>query len=225
MPIRSPCRNGSPSTGSGIGLRSIRKTQPVEIASRTAIAAIGRGEVEDRHRDPADHRAEDRSGQAEAAAQRDPAGRLVARDDLGLEGDERRALEAARHAGQEDQDEDEPEPQEVGRGEGRQGRCAQRQSGAREQDDRPTVPPVRHVPAEQHECEGRDGLDEAEPAERQGVMGDLIRLERDDGRERADGQRVRQPGAEERPEVSLLEQGLRWAQRGSRRGAAAPTGG
>ena len=39
------------------------------------------------------------------------------------------------------------------------------------------------------------------------VMGDLIRLERDDGRERADGERVRQPGAEERPEVSLLEQG------------------
>ena len=43
--------------------------------------------------------------------------------------------------------------------------------GARDQDDAPPVASVRDMTAEEHEREGRDGLDQSEPAERQAGRG------------------------------------------------------
>ena len=54
-----------------------------------------------------------------------------------------------------------------------------------DEHDGAPVAAVRDVAAEQHERQGRDGLDEAEPTERQRVAGDDVRLVRDDRHERA----------------------------------------
>ena len=52
---------------------------------------------------------------------------------------------------------------------------------ARDQDDRAPVAAVGEVAADQHQRQRRDGLDQAEPAERQRIAREVVGLERDDG--------------------------------------------
>ena len=61
--------------------------------------------------------------------------------------------------------------------------------------------------AEEHEGQGRDRLDQPEPAEGQRVVGQLVGLEGDHRREGADREGVRRAGADERPELAEGEQG------------------
>ena len=167
---------------------------------------VGRGEVDDGDRNAAHGWAQDRSGLAEAARERHAAERLFARDDLRLERGECRSLEPARDAGDEDHGQDQLEAEDAGGFQTGQRQGAQRDERARHEDDRAPVAPVGDMATEQHERERRDRLDQAEPAQRQRIVGDLVGLERDDRRERADRERVRQARADERPELALLEQ-------------------
>ena len=86
--------NGSPSMRGGIGLGD-RGEAGVEVDQQDRDHAYVAGMPTTRSR-AARRRAEDRAGLADAAQRRDAAGRLVARHDLGLEGGQRRPLEAAR---------------------------------------------------------------------------------------------------------------------------------
>ena len=103
--------------------------------------------------------------------------RLLAGDDLGLECGQRRSLEAAGDADQEDDDEDRDQRRgAVGRQQGER-HGAGRRGGARDEDDRAPVAPVGHVTTEQHQGERRDRLDQPEPAERERVAGDDVDLD------------------------------------------------
>ena len=62
--------------------------------------------------------------------------------------------------------------------------------------------------AEEHEREGRDRLDQSEPAEGQRVARDLVDLEADDGGEGAEGEAIGQARAEERAKIVLPEERL-----------------
>ena len=90
----------------------------------------------------------------------------------------------------------------------RQDQRAERHADAGHDHDRAPVASIGEVTAEQHERQRRDRLDQPEPAEGQRIAGDVVGLERDDGRERAHRQRVRQPGTEQGAELARRED--RW---------------
>ena len=120
-----------------------------------------------------------------------PADGLLARDDLCLEGGQGRPLEAARDAGHEDDGEDPERASRRRRATARRGRSRRgRATALVDDDDRAPVAAVGDVAAEQHERQGRDRLDQAEPAQGQRVARQLVGLEGDDGRERADREGV-----------------------------------
>ena len=66
---------------------------------------------------------------------------------------------------------------------------------------RAAIAPVGHVPAEEGQREGRDGLDQAKPAQRQRIAGELVDLVAHDRGERAAGEGVRAARPQQRPEL------------------------
>ena len=182
--------NGSPSIRAGIGLREIRAMHSDRDREQDRDRRVRRGQAHDGHGHAGQGRPEDRPGLADAADERDAPDGLVERDDLRLEGGQRRAFEAARDTEGEDDRED---PEQAERAAGRQDgedRSQDRGRDARDEDDRAAVTAVGEVTTEQHQRERRDGLHQTEPAERQRVAGDVVGLERDDRGQAATGQAV-----------------------------------
>src|SRR6185369_6076741 len=130
-------------------------------------------------------------------------------DDLGLEGRQGRALEAACDACHEDDPEDRGKTQRrVTRQKGERHGAGDREC-ARDQDDASPVAPVRDMTTEENEREGWDGLDQSEPAECQGIAGDVVDLEADDRGEGAEPEAVGHPSAKQGTKVVLPEEGLK----------------
>ena len=75
-----------------------------------------------------------------------------------------------------------------------------------DEDDRAPVAPVRDVAADEHQAQRRDGLDEAQQAQRERLAGDLVGLERDHRGDRRHAQRGQAARGEQRPELGQPEQ-------------------
>ena len=149
-----------------MGLRAMRVMHHTETASRTAMTSVRRRDADDRDGEAAEGRAEDVGARPGRTRPRGAAGGVLDGDDLRLEGRERRSLEAGGHADEEDDRRGCPPRATFSASSDShgQGQGADDEGDAGEHDDRAAVPPVRDVPAEEHEAQGRDGLHEAEQA-------------------------------------------------------------
>ena len=128
------------------------------------------------------------AGLADAALERHALHRLLARDDLRLEGGEGRSLEAAGDPG----DEDDGEDRRAGRAR-RRARSDDERDRAQRHDQRSVdttidapVAPVGQVAAEEHsDSAGIASTSPSQPSDER-VAGDVVDLEADDGDQRAD---------------------------------------
>ena len=137
------------------------------------------------------------------------------RDDLRLEGDQRRTLEAGGHPDEEDDHEDAGERGTLA---GQRDECqdegSQREQDAGGEHDGAPIAPIGDVAAEEHQAQCRDGLDEAQQSQRQWLAGELPRLESHDRGDRAHAQGREPTGTQQRPELGLSEQRPRRIGRG-----------
>ena len=148
---------------------------------------VGERDAHDRDGHASERRPGEEARLADAVHDRHAANRVLTGDDLRLEGGEGRALEAGRHADREDHREDAEERRRP-RGEHGQRDGGEGGHGARGDDDRPPVQTICDVAAIQRQCQRRDPLHQPQPAERERIMRQVVHLERDDRRERAERQ-------------------------------------
>ena len=205
----------SPVVHAGIGLRVMRATHRTATARRHGQQAVGRGGPEERDREAADRGPEDAPAvhtlpvheaprvacsigmtcvsNAVSAGRSKPAATPMRKTTARMPASPTRVGVEREHRQREGAD-DEQRPGD--------------------EDDRAAVAPVGDVAAEQHQGERRDGLDEAEQPERERVAGDLVRLERDDRRDRRHAERRDAARAEQRAHLGQAEQRPRRARDG-----------